>query len=212
MQTFTSILAFSLAFSPFSQAAAHSLPPTSLAERAFAMGEKQPTHYQATIDITNGIPEGPPAVNATAVGDLQARRYIDYCISGTAQAGVCIGVSSILSQIGTAIGAKFINKSNHHDCTAVDGRIDDVTYRVYASGQHCDTTAQLSTIAGSIDKYLRDVDKDVCGVHCIRLTHGGTWTGYVVLAGAGGDVDSFYCGSSYTFGRCGTGGAKDDHN
>jgi hypothetical protein len=211
MRPFTFASVFSLAYLPSLQAAALSLPSTSLTQRSTWIEGKEATHFQAIIELDDGIPTDPPQwVNGTDSG-LQRRQGIRYCISGTAQAGVCLAVGGLVTQIGTGIGTAVKSKSDKHDCTAQDGQIDDVTYRVYATGRNCDTTAQLGTISGAIDKYLRDVNKNVCGTHCIQLTHGGTWTGYVVLAPSGTDVDSFYCGSAYTFGSCGTGGVNDQH-
>jgi hypothetical protein len=161
--------------------------------------------------LDDGVPAGPPEwFNGTSPA-LQRRLDIKYCIGGTAQADVCIAVTSVLTQIGTGIGGALKGKSNNHDCSAQADQIDNVTYRVYATGQNCDTTAQLGNIAGAIDTYLRDVGSDVCGTHCIQLTHGRTWAGYVTIAPAGTDVNSFYCGSSYTFGSCGEGGVNDQH-
>lgn len=170
---------------------------------------KEITNYQAAINLDDGVPIGPPEWTNGTSSALERRLDVKYCIANTAQTGVCVGVASILTQIGTGIGGALKGKSNKHDCTAQDGQIDNVTYRVYATGNNCDTTAQLGTIAGAMDKYLRDVGSDVCGTHCIQLTHGGTWTGYVTLAPAGTNVDSFYCGSSYSFGSCGKGGVND---
>lgn len=173
---------------------------------------KQATHHLAFIDLTDGVPTGTPDYGNATATTVQPRQGIRYCISDTARAGVCVAVSGIIGQIGTGIAGVVKGKSDKHDCSAVDGTVARANYRVYATGRNCDTTAQLGTIAGAIDKYLRDVDSEICGTHCIQLTHGGTWTGYVVLAPAGTEVDSFYCGSAYKFGSCATGGKNDNHN
>lgn len=89
------------------------------------------------------------------------------------------------------------------------GSIDGVTWKVWADGNNCDTTAQLNTISGAVQNYLRDSNKEVCGVHCVKLTHGGTWNGYITLAAPGEDLDDFYCGKFQPFGNCGSGGEDD---
>ena len=64
---------------------------------------------------------------------------------------------------------------------------DKVHWEVYAEGgQHCDTSAQLDTIAGAMKKYLSSQHGNICGVKCIKLDHGGTWRGYVTLGGTRG--------------------------
>ncbi|KAI1327035.1 hypothetical protein F5Y16DRAFT_373057 [Xylariaceae sp. FL0255] len=52
------------------------------------------------------------------------------------------------------------------------------------------------------------LDSTVCGTHCIQFTHGGTWTGYVMLAGQSQLPSDYYYyqrGRKYTFGNCGEG-------
>ncbi|KAK6996559.1 hypothetical protein R3P38DRAFT_3371188 [Favolaschia claudopus] len=178
---------------------------------------KQQAHTLVHMDITDGVPTGEPVLgfptsNST---DMAGRRNMDYCIADSAQTGNCIQAAAFLSAIGLGIAGLMKSNSDKHDCTIHKGGVDDVTWQVYATGDHCDTTAELKTIAGAIDVYLRAAqqNKSVCGIHCIRMTHGGgTYTGYVTLAAPGFDPDSFYCGSAYTFGKCGSGGGSDNHN
>lgn len=214
MSSPTSIRACLLGLLPLSQAAALSLPSTSLInERAALLEGKAQAHNLASLDISNGVPAGPIHwFNASDPPDmeLEPRRMIDYCISDVTQAGVCVGVAGVVVQIGTAIGTAIKNRSKAHDCSAVSGKIDNVTWRSHAEGG-CHVKSELGTIEGAIDNYLRDVDKDVCGTHCIRMTHGGKWTAYVELAPAGTDLNSYYCGPAYHFGQCGSGGKKDRH-
>ncbi|KAK6984217.1 hypothetical protein R3P38DRAFT_3106204 [Favolaschia claudopus] len=179
-----------------------------------AFGGKQQAHTLVHMDITDGVPTGAPVLgfltsNST---DMAGRRNMDYCIANAAQSGNCIAIAGVLATIGSAIASSLKSDSDNGDCKAHTGSVDDVSWEVYATGQNCDTTAQLKTIAGAIDVYLRAQNKSVCGVHCIRLTHGGTYSGYVTLAAPGFNPDTFYCGSTYTFGQCGSGGGSDNHN
>jgi hypothetical protein len=174
-------------------------------------GKKAPDQF-AYMDITNGIPTEPfQMMNMTpaAPNSLKARKDVKTCIATSARAGVCVAIASYLTTTGFNIATQVKSSSNNHDCSVHNGHVDNVTWSTYATGNNCDTTAQASTIAGSIDKYLRAQDSNVCGVHCLKMTHGGTWTGYVTLAPQGTDLNSFYCGSSNSFGQCSSGGKND---
>ncbi|KAI1131822.1 hypothetical protein F5Y10DRAFT_261761 [Nemania abortiva] len=135
-------------------------------------------------------------------GDLQKRRRVDYCIRDPARSGVCVALSGAVSGVAFGIASLLKSDSSGNDCKAHSGSVDNVHWTVYAQGKHCDTTAQLSTIAGAISDYLRAQGGNVCGVHCIRLTHGGTWQGYVTLGPEDEVLDNYYCGSAYHFGNC----------
>lgn len=187
------------------QPMAPTLEMNAIPERLSLMG-LQSADSVATIDLTGAVP-----------GDhaLVPRTPLDICVKDSGRAGVCASIAGIVTTIGVAIGTSAKGSSND-GCKVHSGAIDDVHWRVYATGKNgkqtnCGTTAQVTTIAGAIDAYLRDVDKDVCGVHCLRMTHGGTWAGYVSLAPAGLPVDNYYCGPAYSFGNCVHGGKKDAH-
>jgi hypothetical protein len=183
----------------------------AVASPMYIEGKKAPDHF-AFMDITDGIPTGPfQMMNMTpaATNSLLAREEVKTCIATSVRVGVCTGIVSYLTTLGFSIANQVKSSSNKHDCSVHNGHIDNVTWSTYASGRNCDTTAQAGTIAGSIDKYLRAQDSNVCGVHCLKMTHGGTWTGYVTLAPQGTDLDSFYCGSSNSFGQCSSGGKND---
>ncbi|KAJ8118252.1 hypothetical protein ONZ43_g4032 [Nemania bipapillata] len=156
--------------------------------------------------------EGKRAPHVTAsldLGDLDKRRVVDYCIEDPARSGVCVALSGVVSAVAFGIASLVKADSDAQDCSTHTGTADNVTWSVYAEGQHCDTTAQLGTIAGAITNYLRAQGSNVCGVHCIRLTHGGTWEGYVTLAANGESISNYYCGSAFQFGSCGSGGESD---
>ncbi|KAL6831562.1 hypothetical protein V8C40DRAFT_236752 [Trichoderma camerunense] len=140
--------------------------------------------------------------------DLQARKHVKICTASSARAGVCVAVTAVIAQVSLGIAGLVKGDSDKHDCKAHSGSIDGVSWKVYATGRNCDTSAELKTIQGAIAEYLRSVDDHVCGVHCLKLTHGGTWTGYVTLAPKGNNLDTFYCGSSNSFGHCVDGGKE----
>ncbi|KAF2502903.1 hypothetical protein BU16DRAFT_521551 [Lophium mytilinum] len=85
-----------------------------------------------------------------------------------------------------------------------------MTWQVYGEGgDNCDSTAQLETIAGAMNKFLSSQNDSICGVKCIKMDHGGTWRGYVTIGTAGEDLTSYHCGSSFSFGSCDSGGNGD---
>lgn len=122
---------------------------------------------------------------------------------------MCASVVSLVGGIAFEITSLVKGNSDANDCTAHSGSVDKVHWTVFANGSHCDTTAQLNTIAGAIANYMRAQDSKVCGVHCIKLTHGGTWQGYISLAANGENLDTYYCGSAFSFGNCGSDGESD---
>ncbi|TDZ71680.1 hypothetical protein CTRI78_v001892 [Colletotrichum trifolii] len=205
--TFISAWAFASAALP--TALGLSLPSSLHLASRQAQSAKRSPHNFATIDLTDGVPNEPVFGNATADLPLDKRLNVKYCIESEAAVGTCSSVASLVAGIGFGIAGLVKSGSNNHDCTAHEGGIDSVTWRVYATGRNCDTTAQLETIAGAVQNYIRDSDSNLCGVHCIKLTHGGTWTGYVTIAAPGHQVDGYYCGEAESFGKCGSGGKND---
>ncbi|SMR55211.1 unnamed protein product [Zymoseptoria tritici ST99CH_1E4] len=61
----------------------------------FITGMKTPDHF-ASIDITDGIPPGPPVdlTNEDPALPLQARKNVNYCIRDPARSGVCVSPSA----------------------------------------------------------------------------------------------------------------------
>jgi len=210
--TLISVLLYTSAISSRAAALPSPLPDSEQATEKNAIPEHlslmglQSADSVATIDLAGAVPG-----NHT----LAPRTPVNICVKDSGRAGVCVAIAGIVTTIGVAIGNS-VKGSSNDGCKVHSGAIDDVHWKVYATGKNgkqtdCGTTAQVSTIAGAIDEYLRDVDKDVCGVHCLRMTHGGTWAGYVSLAPAGLPVDNYYCGPAYSFGSCVNGGKNDAH-
>lgn len=181
------------------------------------------TDHTAHIDLANFEERA----DGLSERSLEKRRVVDICIAGPAQAGkyfaapaqdqtanassigVCVAIGAVIAQVALGIAALVKTDSNANDCNAHSGSIDGVTWKVYATGRSCDTTAQLNTIQGAVTKYLEKQNKNVCGVHCLKLTHGGTYAGYVTIAPAGTSLNSYYCGGFSSFGNCVSGGDND---
>lgn len=181
------------------------------------------TDHTAHIDLANFEERA----DGLSVRSLEKRRNVDICTASAARAGkyfaapaqdqtanassigVCVAIGAVTAQIALGIAALLKSDSNAHDCTAHSASIDGVTWKVYATGRNCDTTAQLNTIQGAVTKYLEKQNKKVCGVHCLKLSHGGTYNGYVTIAPAGTPLDGYYCGEFNAFGNCVSGGKND---
>ncbi|KAJ7094094.1 hypothetical protein C8R44DRAFT_749616 [Mycena epipterygia] len=58
-------------------------------------------------------------------------------------------------------------------------------WRYTATGSNCDTTAQLTTIRGAIDAFLKESVEGQCRNVCLQMTHGGTWIGYLSVSPVG---------------------------
>jgi hypothetical protein len=117
-----------------------------------------------------------------------------------------VGIAAV---IGIGIASVLKNNSDAKDCTTHTASIDNVHWKVYATGASCDTTAQVRTIQGAVNKYIDKLDGEVCGVHCLKVTHGGTYAGFVTIAPKGTPLDGYYCGHSNRFGNCVSGGEDD---
>lgn len=181
------------------------------------------TDHTAHIDLANFEERA----DGLSERSLEKRRVVDICIASAARGGkdfaapeqdqtanassigVCVSIVAVSAQIVLGIAGLLKGDSDANDCTEHSASIDGVNWKVYASGNNCDTTAQLNTIQGAVTKYLEAQNNNICGVHCLKLSHGGTYTGYVTIAPAGTSLDSFYCGEYSSFGNCVSGGKND---
>ena len=111
-----------------------------------------------------------------------------------------------LAQVSLSLATLLKTNSDRHDCTAHVGATDRVIWKVYAVDKDCATSAQLKTLNGAIAVYFESVSLNVCGVHCLKLTHGGGWVGFAAIAPEGSNLDNYYCGDAYSFDSCITGG------
>lgn len=117
-------------------------------------------------------------INAT----LSERKQVEVCgvklqVTGTG----CLTVAGIATSMAFGIANLVSSKSDKRTCTPEEFDNGNYQYAVRAKG-HCHTTAQRETIAGAIDLYIdEDFNTRMCGVQCMKLTHGGNSQGYVVF-------------------------------
>ncbi|KAF4211816.1 hypothetical protein CNMCM5878_002017 [Aspergillus fumigatiaffinis] len=119
---------------------------------------------------------------------------------------VCLGILDIL---GYFLGLPTLIRdlSDQHSCRHMTGAFDNVKWSFYATGQHCDTTAQESTIQGAIAEYIRNAENGtICGTQCLRLDHGGTWNGWLKLGSVSSFNEDAYCGVGLPLDKCISGG------
>lgn len=93
-------------------------------------------------------------------------------------------------------------------CTAVEYHDDRYQYAVQAQGT-CQTSAQRETVLGALLHYAdKELPDSICGLHCMRLTLGGDWEGYVVFGAPTYDWDYYLqrCRSVGQYGQCESGG------
>lgn len=142
---------------------------------------------------------------------LHERKQVEICgvkfqVTGTG----CLTVASIGSSMALGIANLVYTKSQSRTCTPQEFDNVNYQYAVRAKG-NCYTTAQRETIEGAIDHYIdENFDTRMCGVQCMKLTHGGNWQGYVVFGKP--DYDWRYyldmCASVSKLGHCESGGKK----
>ncbi|KAF9774441.1 hypothetical protein IL306_007518 [Fusarium sp. DS 682] len=77
---------------------------------------------------------------------------------------------------------------------------------MYSTGRHCNTTAEQETIAGAIKWHVKNHGSKIDGTQCLKLTHGGTWSGYLAMGPACNFDRSAYCGPGVSFEHCDSGG------
>ena len=142
---------------------------------------------------------------------LSARREITVC-----GATIHVSTSDCLAGVSllgtTALGIANLVYSKSQDRTCTPEEFDNVNYQyaVRAMG-NCHTTAQRETIEGAIDHYISEnFDDSVCGVQCMRLTHGRDWQGYVVFGKPDYDWKRYLnmCATVTKIGHCESGGKK----
>ncbi|GFF42668.1 hypothetical protein IFM61606_07757 [Aspergillus udagawae] len=100
--------------------------------------------------------------------------------------------------------------SDEHSCRRMTDTFDNVKWSFYATGQHCNTTAQEATVQGAIADYIRNAENGtICGTQCLRLDHGGTWNGWLKLGSVSSFNENAYCGIGLPFDKCISGGNDD---
>ncbi|QPC77963.1 hypothetical protein HYE68_008715 [Fusarium pseudograminearum] len=146
---------------------------------------------------------------------LQERTNVRVCEYPSVQhLANCVAIVSSLQSMGIALGNAIKTLSKSNSCETVSGTAGNgkVKYRYYATGRHCDTTAEASTIAGAIEHHLKHVSGGkLCRTECLDLTHGGTWNGYLLIGPASKFESDMYCGPKLPFTSCDSGGKGDLH-
>ncbi|KAI1398104.1 hypothetical protein F4819DRAFT_498976 [Hypoxylon fuscum] len=144
-----------------------------------------------------------------ALSDLEKRRAMDYCYKSLHGAIGCTGLLLGGAGLGASLAGLIKGGSNANDCQLHVAALDGISFTFRAEGRNCDTTAEQKTIQGAINNFIDDVKSTLCGVDCLQLSHGGTWTGYVTIAAEGYDASNFYCGAQNSWPTCGSGGKND---
>ncbi|KAK1148716.1 hypothetical protein N8T08_008601 [Aspergillus melleus] len=184
-------------------AIALSLPILAVGSPSLSSIEGQPLPdrwHQINLADENGIeyPEYAQSLLMDPTGniteaDLETRRPADLC-----------------GRLGEVNGTDNQDLSDSHNCGVIDGTYRDIRYEFYATGRHCDTTSQQKTIAGAINKYIHKVDKGrICHTECLRITHGGTYAGWLKVGPKNSFKANAYCGVHLNFDHCISGGNND---
>ncbi|GIC94645.1 uncharacterized protein Aud_001974 [Aspergillus udagawae] len=165
-----------------------------------ASGVEYPEYAQSLVMGLTG--------NFTEV-DLQKRRPDDVC-RYIITANACLGIGSYVVGWAKSMAQIIKDLSNNHDCGVIDGTYRDIRYVFYASGRNCDTTSQQDTIAAAINKYMQKVDNgNLCHTECLRITHGGTYSGWLKVGPKNSFKENAYCGTHLNFDHCISGGNND---
>jgi len=140
---------------------------------------------------------------------LVKRTDVRVCESKRASGSTCSYLGHIYDTVNF-ISGHIKDLSNQHNCGSYTGSVNDISYKYYAAGQNCDTTAEQATIAGAIEHHLKTVDgSQLCDTVCLDLTHGGTWDGYLLMGPRDSFASDAYCGPSLAFDNCDNGGKAD---
>ncbi|KAF2168103.1 hypothetical protein M409DRAFT_53420 [Zasmidium cellare ATCC 36951] len=162
----------------------------------------------AHYDLTR--PFNSTALNET--GPLEKRRQIGVC-EAIVTASSCV---VLINTAGNGWLVDFVNNVGnlmydraHSDfaCNVETGAYRELQFKFQAYGGDCSTTAQRDTIKGGIENHLKTVDGGkICATECLKLDHGGSCAGYLLV----GPVKSFdstkYCGPDLDFSGCSSGG------
>lgn len=123
-------------------------------------------------------------------------------IFGATAAGVAAAWASII-----------YSWSQSHKCNSSQGNTRGVYWKLAATGSHCDTTAQKSTIQGGIEKALKEAagsgNLQLCKAQCIHMDHGGAYTVYGAIGSDQQAVNNIKCDAKSKYGTCVSGGKND---
>lgn len=121
--------------------------------------------------------------------------------------GDCKTIDSSISGILASILKR---NADSNDCSGSSGLFDGIAYSLTASPNgNCKTTAEKGTIQGGLNRYFDYLGNKMCGVHCVRLDHSGTYNAFLTLGPAGANLNAVSCSASQTYVDCGNGGQND---
>lgn len=123
----------------------------------------------------------------------------------------CIALSSLVGTVALRIAQTVTSSSKESDCSAQQFHNEKYQYAVRSKG-NCSNTASRQTVEGALIHFLElELPDSVCGLQCVRLTHGGGgWEGYVVFGAGNYDWEKWLdqCFAVTKFGECQSGGKK----
>lgn len=161
-------------------------------------------------NITSGyLPLDPE--NSALVG----RRFVDAC-KGVFTYANCVSSLSLGSQVAFGIAGLVQEWSDKHQCglsgiNVVSGGNGELGYFKYQStGRNCDTTSTDAQVESAVKTWIDDhTGGSLCKFACLKLSHGGTWNGYVTFGLDRYYVDSVRCDDTTQYTDCSTG--SDDY-
>jgi hypothetical protein len=153
--------------------------------------------YLVTIDLDDMERE----MNGTGI---MARKQIKACESNEHVNGPVAADQRNKADFAEAMASIIFQRSRRNNCAITQGTLDEISFRYSSTGNNCDTTAQQDTIQGALKKALALPGKDsIWPTMCLRLTHGGTWTGYLALGSAAVfDANEALAAQIYLLERC----------
>ncbi|CAM9022546.1 unnamed protein product [Wickerhamomyces anomalus] len=132
-----------------------------------------------------------------------AKKNLKDCVSGGNDIrSVGDGIATVISSRDGICGNTGIQ--------SVPGVTGDIYMKYQSTGKGCHTTAKPRTISGAIKKWISTQSEgQVCKSQCIKITHGGYWTGYVAFGNNKDAVKNVKCDSSIgRVSRCSKGGVN----
>lgn len=183
----------------------------ALALAAFATATEQKSDlpdFALSIDLEDIERE----INGTS---LVARKQVEVCETANFQARPVNAQPRNKRAFASTMASIIYDRSRQQDCTLLDGRGFDISYRYFVDGNsktHCDTTAEKLTIQGALNKALALPGKAaIWPTMCLRLKHGGKWTAYLSLGHTDVYNNNLQCGPGLEFASqdCVSGGKKD---
>ncbi|CCF59249.1 hypothetical protein KAFR_0G02170 [Kazachstania africana CBS 2517] len=114
--------------------------------------------------------------------NLDKRTDVVPCLSEVLTETVCRVIYENVS-LWWSIATVIYDYVHGDKCGPVTGSYNGVYYKYWADSGDCSSTALTKTIAGSLeyafDKYMGN--RDLCDTYTVKMTHGGTWIGNLVV-------------------------------